>query len=163
MIPLKTVIYDPFARNGTWCRAPYENHPKGCPNFIKGCTAKRPDFREIADQYVWFAVTETFDLKAHAERMKAKHPHWTERQCRNPLYWQGAARSSLKRQALANAGQLNCLGSGANGDIVLDIPEACGINVFETMALVGVILERKPDIVIKVMLIGKKKSNGVEK
>lgn len=173
MIPLETIIYDPFARNGTWCRSPYENHPKGCPNFTKGCTAKRPDFKTIADQYDWFAVTETFDLKAHADKMKAKHPEqikngkvvpaWTERQCRNPLYWQGTVRSSLKRQALAEVGQLNCLGSEANGNIVLDIPEACGVNVFETMALVGVILERKPDVVIKVMLVGKKKITEVEK
>jgi hypothetical protein len=41
------------------------------------------------------------------------------------------------------------------GDIVLDIPEACGINVFETMANVGIVLERKPDIVTKVMIVGR--------
>jgi hypothetical protein len=38
----------------------------------------------------------------------------------------------------------------------LDIPEACGINVFETMANVGIVLEKKPQTVIKVMIVGRK-------
>jgi hypothetical protein len=150
MIPLTTIIYDARARNGTWCCHPYEGHPHGCPNFKNGCTLKkRPDFNDMKDLYNWYAVVETFDLKAHMERMKAKHTHWTERQCRNPLYWQGTVRANLRN---------NCI--TMKGDIVLDIPEACGINVFETMALVGVVLERKPDTVRKVMLVGKKKKES---
>jgi len=146
MIPLSKIFYDPFARNGIWCCTPYQNHPNGCPNFVKGCTKKRPDFKDIANKYDWFAITETFNLKAHAEKMKAKHPQWTERQCRNPLYWQGTVRANLRNKTIT-----------MEGDIVLDIPEACGINVFETMANVGVTLKRKPDIVTKVMIVGKMK------
>ena len=37
---------------------------------------------------------------------------------------------------------------------MLDIPEACGVDVFATMAKIGVMLERNPRIVRKVMLIG---------
>lgn len=147
MIPLTTIVYDPRARNGVWCCHPYPGHPHGCPNFVKGCTLKkRVDFRELENLYNWYAVVETFDLKAHAERMKAKHPNWSDRQCRNPLYWQGTVRASLRDKTVIMA-----------GDIVLDIPEANGVNVFETMARAGVILECKPDIVRKVMLVGKKK------
>ncbi len=143
-IPLELIVYDTTAR-GLWCRSPYYNHPRGCPNFPK-CIQKRPDFKSIEKEYNWFAVMEMFDLKHHAEEMKRKHPHWSERQCKNPLYWQGSVRKRLRDKAIA-----------VKGDIILDIPEACGINVFETMAQIGIILERKPDLVRKVMLVGVKK------
>jgi hypothetical protein len=146
MIPLTKIFYNPFARNGVWCCSAYTNHPKGCPNFAKGCTKKRPDFKDIAMDYDWFAVMDTFDLKAHAERMKTKHTLWSERQCRNPLYWQGRVRSGLRKKCIL-----------LPGDILLDIPEACGIDVFETMANIGITLERKPDIMTKVMIVGKAK------
>jgi hypothetical protein len=142
MIPLTQISYDSRAR-GEWCRSPYQNHPNGCPNFPK-CIQKRPDFRTIMDKYDWYAVTETFDLKAHAEKMLKRHPHWSERQCRNPLYWQGTVRANLRMKCIL-----------LSGDLLLDIPEACGINVFETMKNIGIILERKPDTVIKVMIVGK--------
>jgi hypothetical protein len=144
IIPLTTIHYDPMAR-GTWCQFPYPRHPKGCPNFDKGCTVKRPNFTVIRELYTWYAVVETFDLKSHAEKKKIDHPGWSERQCRNPLYWQGAVRKRLRKKA-----------ESLNGDIILDIPEACGINVFETMANVGIVLEKKPQTVIKVMIVGRK-------
>jgi len=147
MIRLETVVYDVWARNGMWCCSQYPGHPKGCPNFKKGCTTQRPDFKEIADIYDWYAVIEEFDLKTHAAKMKEKHPSWSDRQCRNPLYWQGHIRAELRKKCIILLKE----------DILLDIPEACGINVFETMAGVGVILERKPDTVRKVMIIGRKK------
>ena len=142
LIELKEVVYNVRARNGVWCTHPYYNHPWGCPNFPK-CIKKYTDFSVVADQYKWYAVTESFDLKSHAKMMKEKLPHWTERQCRNPLYWQGSVRKRLLNKALA-----------VGGNVVLTIPEACGVNVFETMSKVGIILERKPDTVIKVMLVG---------
>lgn len=145
MIPLEAVVYDPQARDGTWCCSPYPGHPRGCPNFRKGCIGKRPAFATISGAYRWFAVVETFDLKTHAEKMKEKHPGWSDRQCRNPLYWQGAVRANLRKKCLL-----------CDGDILLDIPEANGINIFETMAKVGVILEKRPDIVRKIMIIGKR-------
>jgi hypothetical protein len=145
IIPLKIIHYEPFARDGTWCCTPYPGHPKGCPNFTKGCTRNRPNFVDVACGYKWFAVIETFDLKAHAEKMKKKHPGWSDRKCRNLLYWQGTVRANLRNTVALFP-----------GDLLLDIPEACGINVFETMAEIGIILERKPDIVRKVMIYGRK-------
>jgi len=153
-ILLKTVHYDPMAR-GPWCRSPYHNHPNGCPNFPK-CIQAREDFRELAKRYpVWYAVVETFDLKAHALDMMAKHPErigkkgqilpaWTEQQGRTPIYWQGGVRKRLREKARA-----------LHGNVILDIPEAHGIDVFSTMAEVGIILERTPNIVRKVMLVGR--------
>lgn len=143
IIPLETVEYDSFAR-GLNCQIPYHGHPKGCPNYPK-CIKDRPDFRNIAMNYTWFAVMEVFDLKAHAESAKIKHPQWTERQCRNPRHWQGGVRKRLREKALT-----------LNGDILLDIPEACGVEVFETMKLHGIEIEKHPQIVRKIMLVGMK-------
>lgn len=141
-IPLKTVHYDILAR-GAWCKSPYPGHPHGCPNFPQ-CIRARPDFSMIADKYHWIAVMEVFDLQAHSEKMKLKHPTWTDRQCRNPLYWQGSVRSNLHKKA-----------ESFYGDILLDIPEACGVDVFETMLDAGVILEKvHPSVVRKIMLVG---------
>ncbi len=149
MIELKEVVYDVRARDGTWCKLPYPGHPKGCPNFPK-CPNTRVDFCTLISCGLkrWFAVVEEFDLKAHAEEMKRRHPDWSERQCRNLLYWQGPVRLLLTAKAYEH---------WVPGGIVLEIPEAHGINVFETMAKVGIVIERHPDIVRKVMLVGKRK------
>jgi hypothetical protein len=146
MIPINEFIFVKEARNGVYCCYPYEGHKKGCPNFPK-CIQNRPkNFSYFG--YKWFAVVEEFDLKTHAEKMKSKHPDWSERQCRCLLYWQGGVRKRLREKA-------EIVAKSAEGSIILDIPEAYGINVFETMAIVGVVIDRKPNIVRKVMLIGK--------
>lgn len=153
MIPLENIIVDLRAMDGTWCSHPYPGHPHGCPNFLKGCT-NRPYFNHpiegIENHYQkWFAIVEEFDLDAHAIMMKAKHPNWSERQCRNPLYWQGGVRKRLKEKAFRLHPDLK-----EWGNLYTALPEAWGVDVFETMKLVGVILERKPGIVRKVAFIG---------
>jgi hypothetical protein len=145
MIRLETVIYDKRARDGTWCKLPYPNHPNGCPNFPL-CPNKYQDLSEL-NNIDWYAVIEEFDLKAHAESMKARHPDWTDRQCRNLLYWQNGVRKRLREKAYRNA----------NGGIVLEIPEACGVNLFATMSRVGIRLKRNPDLIKKIMLVGLRK------
>jgi len=112
----------------------------------------RKDFLDYKG-YDWFAVVEEFDLKSHAEKMKEKHPHWTERQCRNLLYWQNGVRSRLRKKAEA-------LALPFMGDVILDIPEANGVNMFDTMAMHGLVIERqKPDTLHKIMLVGKRSSS----
>jgi len=146
IIPLHTVVYDERARDGTWCMAPYPNHPKGCPNFPK-CCESRTDFNEYQD-YDWFAVVEEFNLKNHAEKMKEKHQGWSERQARCVLYWQNSLRKRLREEVQKFAVPLM-------GDIILDIPEACGINLFATMAKHDLYLKTNPDMVYKIMMVGK--------
>ena len=147
MILLNEIVYDERARNGIWCKIPYPDHPKGCPNFPH-CPEKYRDFKDYMG-YKWYAVIEEFDLATHVEKMKEKHPNWTKRQCRNLLYWQNGVRKRLREKAYRNYHPLQ-------GDVLLEIPEACGVNVFETMSKVGVIFQRsEPNYVIKVMLIGK--------
>lgn len=150
IIPLEIVIVDERARDGTWCTLPYPGHPKGCPNFPK-CCESRPPFNEYSG-FKWIAVVEEFDLKTHAEGMKKKHPHWSERQCRNLLYWQNGVRSRLRKRAEA-------IHYPFMGDVILDIPEANGVNIFDTMAKHDLVLERtKPETIHKIMLVGRRKS-----
>lgn len=151
-IALTSVVYDVRARDGTWCKMPYKNHPKGCPNYPK-CLQGRLDFSRYT-AFDWVAVLEYFDLKTHAERMKEKHPDWSERQCRNLLYWQGGVRKRLRKKAQKIAVPVY-------GDVILDIPEANGVDVYKTMEAHGVtITHHKPDTVIKVMFVGKKRWNN---
>lgn len=147
IIQLNEVVYDPRARDGRWCMLPYPNHPHGCPNFPK-CPMSRRDFLDY-NGYDWFAIIEEFNLKEHANKMREKHPNWTDRQCRNLLYWQNGVRSRLRKKAEA-------FSIPFMGDVVLDIPEANGVNIFETMEKHGVVLEKhKPSIIRKIMLVGK--------
>lgn len=151
IVPLETVIVEDRARDGTWCTLPYLGHPRGCPNYPK-CIESRPPFNEF-EGFDWFAVVIKFDLKDHAERMKKKHPKWSERQCRNLLYWQPAVMKALRIRAEQFAFPIF-------GDVILDLPEANGVQVFDTMAKHGLILERhKPDTIHKVMLVGKPNIN----
>lgn len=148
-IELNEIVYDIRARNGAWCMLPYPGHKKGCPNFPK-CPQRYLDFNEIKAKR-WIAILVEFDLKRHMELMKNAHPDWTEQQCRNLLYWQGKVRAALRKGCLEFSDH-NVF--GLHRDIILEIPEASGINVFETMAKVGITIDRHPLIVKKVMLVG---------
>jgi len=147
LIRLEKVFFDSRARDGTWCTLPYPNHPKGCPNF-PDCPNDELSFMAY-NYYEWFAVIEDFDLKSHSEKMQEKHPRWTKRQCRNLLYWQGGVRKRLREKAKKYAKEI-----GAH--ILLQIPEACGVDLFKTMKEHGLELQRKPDMVHKIMILGRR-------
>lgn len=148
-VPLKEYVLDMRVRE--WCKLPYPNHPKGCPNYGKkeGCPPQAllcpkiimPPFRLVA---------VSFNLAEWAKRMKEKHPNWSDRQARCCLYWQGKIRKRLRQE---------CERLVSNGDVVLYNPEATGVNVFLTCESIGLKLERNPqNVVWKVAIIGKKKT-----
>lgn len=152
-IEQEKIVLDDRAR-GPWCNLPYQNHPKGCPNYEKKivCPPFSRPFHELVVQPFYLVVT-TFDLEAHAIRMKSLHPTWSDKQARCLLYWQ----NSVRRKLLAEA---NAFIKGQNSAnlFLLEIPEANGVNVFKTCKAVGIKIERNPKkIVRKVMLIGTKK------
>ncbi len=122
------------------CQRPYPNHPKGCPNFGRkeGCPPNMPFFDAEYDvgQDVYAIVTE-FDLREHADRMKAKHPEWSDRQCRNILFWQGRAKKHLRVESERFA-------AARPGYEVVQSPEKMGVNVTRTLRNAGVILEWPP-------------------
>lgn len=120
------------------CLRPYPNHPKGCPNFNKKdtCPPKIKLWQEICDTRLatWIYYTR-FDLKSHVERMKSKHPDWSDRQLNCCLYWQNSARKPLKEYIKENR---------IPGQLITMCPEAMGINVTATMKNIGIILEWPP-------------------
>jgi hypothetical protein len=148
----KKVILDEKASNGTWCRLPYPNHPKGCPNYGKreSCPPFALPFNKLV-QPPYFLVIEEFDIVAHAEEMKRRHPNWTERQCRNLLYWQKGVVKRLKEKSYGFAESLG------EEYVVLEVPEANGVDLFETCKRIGINLELYPQETIrKIMIVGKR-------
>jgi predicted metal-binding protein len=143
------LVIDKATRN--WCRLPYPGHPNGCPNFgaSENCPPKVGLVGDVFDlkREHWFVVV-SFDLGSHRAKMLETHPDWTDRQAECCLYWQNGVRKRL-RQACASfqeewQGTINTL-----------IPEAMGVNVFESAARIGLNLEKNPKrTVYKIALVG---------
>ncbi|MEM5789005.1 MAG: hypothetical protein AAGU11_16960 [Syntrophobacteraceae bacterium] len=147
---LDRIVYS--AKVGEWRRLPYPGHPKGCPNqgrppFCPPNSTALVDYLDTARPV--YLVFEYFWLKNHADGMREKHPGWTDRQCRNLLYWQGIVRAGLKRNVAAAMSILGC-------DVVTYCPEGQGVNVFATARLAGLALDKTRRICIDhhIALIG---------
>ena len=124
------------------CTKAYPNHPKGCPNFGKkaGCPPESPQIDELIrtdHPMPVYAIFNRFDFRGHCERMKEKHPEWSQRQVECCLYWQGTARKVLKDKIKAFMWKF------PHWDIVA-CPEGAGVNITETMKNVGIELEWPP-------------------
>ena len=134
------------------CVRPYPGHKKGCPNFGKrgSCPPSARFVEDVIDlSKPVFAVYNVFDLGAHVAKMKLKHPGWSVRQLRNCLYWQGGARKRLRELVRESV---------RDDTVVLFCPEACGVDVTETMRNAGVVLEWPPvNLTYQVALVGVRK------
>jgi predicted metal-binding protein len=122
------------------CAKPYPLHAKGCPNLYKSsrCPPKVPHFDKAFDMtQPIYAVVNEFDFGAHVDKMRAKHPDWSDRQLRCVLYWQSTARKQLKVKIVETLKKFP-------GYAVTMSPEGQGVNVTETMRNAGVILEWPP-------------------
>lgn len=155
--PVKRLVVSDHV--GRWCQLPYPNHPKGCPNFWEAkeeCPPKAPSVDEYFDlsRALYFVHSE-FDLNAHADMMKQRHPHWSDRQCRCVLYWQSRSRKQLKQRTSKAASLLGT-------DAMTMIPEAMGVNVYVTARLAGLRLEpiRSLSLCRHVALLGWRKNSG---
>ncbi len=137
------------------CLKTYYNHPRGCPNFNKkkGCPPGAPLFEDVFDlSKPVYAIFNKFDLRSHIYRMADRNPHWTEHQLRCVLYWQGKARKQLKEKIDL------FMFEHQEVDVVETCPEAMGVNVTATMAVVGIILEWPPvRVAYQVALAGTRK------
>lgn len=137
------------------CALPYPGHKKGCPKLNNGHSSCPPD-APLFDKHFdlsapVFAIVNEFDIKVHMEKMAKKNPHWSDRQLRCCLYWQGTARKQLseKIKYVLSLKQFYEYYSTT-------CPEAMGINVTETMSLIGIVLEWPPQNVVRqVALIAK--------
>lgn len=147
------LIIDYRARD--WCEMPYPDHPNGCPNYNKNpeCPPQAPlieDWLDI-DKPHWFIISE-FDLLAHTQRMKEKHPNWSDKQCRCVLYWQNTPRKEL-REAIRE------FTKEYPNTISTLIPEAMGVQVLKTAKGIGIPITAKPlATVYKIALVGYSKN-----
>ena len=131
-------VYDVVMRR--LCTRKYEGHPHGCPNWNSKvlCPPKAPGLTKVIDlERPVYAVASAFNLAAHVERMREKHPDWSDRQLHNCLYWQGTARKRLR-------GGIDTLLSHHPDLLILVCPEACGLIVGPTVEPIGVKLEWPP-------------------
>ena len=145
------------------CRLPYPGHPKGCPNWNlrSTCPPEAKPLGEVLDlsQEVTLVYT-IFDLADHVDKLRQAHPGWSDRQLNCCLYWQGGARKKLREEVGVVLKGIQQKGSFLDGyetepKVVLYCPEACGLNVTETMARQGIILEWPPvTVTYQVALIG---------
>lgn len=135
----------------SWCKLPYPNHPKGCPNFGRRetCPPLVPPIDEVfkLDMPVWLVAVE-FDLATHMDKMRKKHPNWSDRQLRCLLYWQGTVVKELKIVSGKTC-------QGYPGTVYTTCPEAMGVNVISTGRKLGLPIQLKPkDTVYKMALVG---------
>lgn len=154
----KNVVLDKTVR--TLCIRPYPNHPKGCPNYRKkkGCPPQQKILPEVYDVDMGFwVVWVSFDFASHCERMRRKHPNWSQRQVECCLYWQGSVYKKLRGEV---EGVKYYLDGKGNWQVTY-CPEGMGVNVTETMRNLGIELEWPPkNITYKVALLGIMKNNG---
>ena len=139
-----------------WCNLKYPGHQKGCPMYgIRDkCPPAAPYITDIFDiEKNMYIVHSEFDLEKHVNKMKIKHPDWTERQLRNCLYWQGTSRKQLKKRVEKAMLLLRT-------NIFTLMPHASGVQVYRTCKHSGLILEKinnKMKINRHVALLGWKK------
>jgi predicted metal-binding protein len=132
------------------CTKPYPNHKKGCPNFgkKKDCPptcGKIEDTIDLSKDV--YAIYNVFPFKEHVDKLREKHPKWTQRQLECCLYWQTKARKQLK---LVVKDFLKC----HKNMIILATPEALGVNLTATMKSVGIELEWPPKTVTYQIVLG---------
>lgn len=141
------------------CTRPYSGRPHGCPNFNKRrrCPPNTYRFEEYFDMdKPFYVVAYAFDLKSHVDKMKLRHPNWTEKQLRNCLYWQHSARKALKEAVLKFLKE-----NKGKGYRVTFCPEAMGVNVFSTMSKAEIPMQWPPKtIAYKVAIIGVRKKQS---
>lgn len=121
------------------CVLTYKNHKKGCPNYGKrmDCPPSVPMFDQVFDMTEpIYAIFSIYDLKAHIEKMKQRHPEWTETQLRNVLYWQGTAKKQLRKKICEFEKIYREKGYYATCS-----PEAMGVDVTYTLKKAGITLE----------------------
>jgi predicted metal-binding protein len=138
------------------CRLPYPGHKKGCPNIGKNKDCP-PYAQRLSEIYNLFSQDKyfcyvKFNLKKQKEKMKLKHPNWSDRQCKCLLYWQKSVVKELRKKC--NEFTIFLYPDNGIFDYEL-IPEAMGLHVFETMEYHGIKLERNPEnYVYKIAFIG---------
>ena len=144
-----TPIINPRVRG--YCCLPYPGHPRGCPNWNKRdiCPPKAKAFAKlIYMSKPIYCIYYRFDLKSHTEKMRGRHPDWSDRQLRCCLYWQNTARKQLRLKTEAFL-------ADHPDYTILTCPEGNGVDVVATVRQIGIELQWPAvDYAYKIALAG---------
>ena len=149
----KDLIRDPSIIK--WCRYPYKptGKYKGCPNSLGPGESCQTEYIDDIATGPWWFVAAVCDFAKYRKEVKRLHPGWSERQLRNPLYWQGNIRKRLRAHTLRVMKDIS-----GKGFFYTQVPEGYGVNVIETLENLGYDIPRYPEETVwKVNLIAKKK------
>ncbi len=134
-----------------WCKLPYPDHPKGCPNY--GCVLRCPPQAPLIQNFInlnktLYLIVVEFNFAQHISKMKSLHPNWSDRQARCCLYWQNSVNKELENACT--------LFKWSHPEMITTrCPEAMGVNVIATAQLAGIPIEVKPTTkVYKIALAG---------
>lgn len=138
-----------------WCKLKYPGHKNGCPNYNKSpfCPPQSPYLEGKLNKFINLKlIIAQFDFESYKQSMGKLHPHWTEKQKGNLLYWQSQIKKRLKIYIKKLSPDL-ILGNGHGiGSYSM---EATGIYVLKTLWNLGIKIELKPKTIVKlVCLIG---------
>lgn len=141
ILPIKKLYHSKKVK--TWCGLSYPGHPKGCPNYLtdkEDCPNNSPYISDILDlTKPMFLVFSEFNLKQHILNMKRKHPDWTDKQCKNVLYWQRISKKQMIDRAM-RACKLT------NSNKIITKGESYGVNLYITCKKAGLHLEKIKNI-----------------
>ena len=133
------------------CVKCYKGHPKGCPNYNmrKDCPPNELMLDQVFDMDKdFYVIITTFVLKDHINKMKEKHPGWSESMLRNSRYWQGTNRKEHKQDIK----EFNLL--YPNFSVTKSL-EAMGTDVIATLKQIGIELKFPvEELVYRVSLAG---------
>ena len=121
----------------------------GCPNYGKkeGCPPRRLFSEDYDLDKPIYLISSDFDIFNHSEKIREKHPGWTEKAIYNPRYWQATAR---KIHRLDIGKFLSAYPNYA----VERSPEGAGVNVDALCKSVGIILEWPPRKLTRLISLG---------
>ena len=130
------IVWEPVEKIQRWCRLPYVAHSNGCPN-ADDCKFFDHELKDVlaVNRPLSIAWVE-FNIDDYEERMRVKHPTWTQRQCRNLLYWQTSLRKHLVERCREKY----------NGSKIILGAEGGGVNFHRTMRALGVKLDLPRDL-----------------
>lgn len=153
-----------------WCRMPYQDHPRGCPNFGKNpnCPPNSKYMEDIKLNFSYFyLIYADFDFRKYKDDRKDKlvqkykeklqNGEWneleyqkkistlTERSIGNLLYWQKPVKNLLKKKVseIENK-KFHILGCGSGFWDNIYSMESAGIDVYSTLRNNSIFFEENP-------------------
>jgi predicted metal-binding protein len=122
------------------CYSPYYKHKKGCPNWNKkeGCPPKLPTIDKILNlKRTIYVIYNKFNFLEHTNRMRLRHPDWSDKQVECCLYWQGSARKCLREE-------IKKFIKEHRSYYIESCPEGAGVDITKTMKKIDIELEWPP-------------------